>query len=181
MPKDLSTHGSDILKEKIFNGDLPAYELLFKQNYPVLKKYAAKLIRNPQAAEEIASDVLISIWKKRHELPQITFFRAYLYRSVRNACLNFLRAEKRPLDEGLSDDIADLSTPETLLLNSELNLRIQKAVLGLPPKCKACFSLVKEEGLSYKEAAQILGISPKTVDAQLIIALRKIIDVLRTA
>ena len=180
MPKDISTHESDILKEKIFNGDLPAYELLFKQNYPVLKKYAAKLIRNPEAAEEIASDVLISIWKKRHELPQITFFRAYLYRSVRNACLNFLRAEKKPLDEELLRDVADFSTPETLLLNSELNFRIQKAVLELPPKCKACFSLVKEEGLSYKEAAQILGISPKTVDAQIIIALRKIIGALKT-
>jgi len=163
------------IKEKICEGKIDAYEKLFKQTYPYLRSYAYKLLKNREAAEEIASDVLINIWKRREELAAVKLFRAYLYKCTRNACYNYLRKGNNTAEEINIISPADNSTPESIYLNTELKSHIQNAVLKLPPQCKACFVLVKEEGLSYREAAQILSVSVKTVDAQIVIALRKIL------
>jgi RNA polymerase sigma-70 factor (ECF subfamily) len=67
-----------------------------------------------------------------------------------------------------------VDTPERMLITKEMASQINKAVDALPPKCKLVFKLVREEGLKYREAAEILNISPRTVDTQMTIALKKI-------
>ena len=67
-----------------------------------------------------------------------------------------------------------LRTPEELMLTAEMMNKIQQTVNNLPPRCKLIFKLIKEDGLRYKEVAEILNITVKTIDNQLAIALRKI-------
>jgi RNA polymerase sigma-70 factor (ECF subfamily) len=77
------------------------------------------------------------------------------------------------LDECLVEIQSIYFDPEQLMITAEMVRRVQHAISQLPPKCQMIFKLVKEDGLKYKEVAELLGISPKTVENQMTIALRK--------
>jgi len=170
------------IKMEISEGNRNSYSELFKWAYPKLITFAKSYTIAEEQCEEIASDVLIYIWFNRDKIVDIKYFKAYLYKSARNAVLNYKNRNKVKIISG--DDYESISpivlnfTPETAYLNSELRLLLTKAIATLPPKCKECFMLVKEEGLSYKEAAEVLGVSTKTVDAQMVIAVKKLSQIL---
>lgn len=167
----------DSIKVAICHGDVNAYEQLFRAAYPVLKRFIGNLVMQERIAEELAADVLIGIWLKREDLRDIVYFKAYIYKSARNAGLNFLRQKNPNLNYADVENIAPLInnyTPETAFMTNELRSRIMKVIQALPPKCKTCFQLVKEEHLSYKEVSEILGISVKTIESQITIAIKKI-------
>jgi len=158
--------------------DEPAYKEIFFSYYTPLLKFAQSLLDNRQSAEEVVSDVMMKIWEKRKSLPSITNLRVYLYVSTKNTALNYLSKQKK-VDilslEHLNLDFPCTSpNPEELMITAEMMRRINNAVNSLPPRCKLVFKLVKEDGLQYKEVAEILNISVKTIDNQLAIALRKI-------
>lgn len=158
--------------------DEPAYKEIFFLYYTPLIKFAETFVHDRQSAEEIVSDVMMKIWEKRKDIQSISNLRVYLYVSTKNASLNFLAKQKKVeilSIEHLNLDFqsADLN-PEQLMITAEMVRRINNAVNQLPPRCKLVFKLVKEDGLPYKEVADILDISIKTIDNQLAIALRKI-------
>ncbi len=159
--------------------DQQAYKELFTEFYFYLHHFATGFIKSKQSAEEIVSDVFIRIWKKRKELERIGNLKVYLYTATRNIALNYLEKQKRTatysIDEESAAGIKSIYfNPEQLLITAEMMNRIQKAIEGLPPKCRMIFRLVKEDRLQYKEVAEIMHISAKTVENQLAIALHKI-------
>jgi len=83
------------------------------------------------------------------------------------------------LDDIEVDVIFDTQTPEQILINDELKKKLEVAIQALPTRCKLVFKLIKEDGLSYKEAADILNISVKTVDAHLVTSIKKLTSTLR--
>jgi RNA polymerase sigma-70 factor (family 1) len=155
-----------------------AYKELFTGFYSSLYYLALSFIKSKQSAEEIVSDVFIKIWEKRKELEKIENFRVYIYVATRNTALNYLEKQKKNATDCIDEFKGAMKSlyfdPEQLMITAEMMLRIENAIESLPPKCKLVFKLVKEDRLSYKEVADILDISIKTVENQLAIALRKI-------
>lgn len=161
-----------------FHDDQLAFKALYQQQVFRLYQFAFAFVKQRQPAEEIVNDVFVKLWEKRHQLDKIGQIRVYLYVAVKNAALNQLRRSsiftETDLDSLHVQHFRLEPDTEQLLLTHELQQAIASAVEQLPPKCKMIFKLVKQDELSYKDVAGILGISPKTVDAQLAIAMKKL-------
>ena len=156
------------------------YQLLFFRLY----QFAYSYVRSKESAEEVVNDVFLSLWQNRGTLNSINNINVYLYVAIKNASLNFLRKKNHALPSSI-DDLAVphlhfVLNPELIMITRELQSQIQEAIEQLPPRCKIIFKLVKEDELSYKEVSVILGISVKTVDAQLYIALKKLANILQS-
>lgn len=155
--------------------DRNAYKLLFEHFFPSLKRFAFSFIKNQELAEEIASDAMINIWRNRASLQEIKDLSTYLFIATRNIALNYLKQQNRLRVVNLEEtELPRTLSPEEQLLHREQQTVVQQAIEALPFKCRMAFKLVKEEGLSYKQTAEILDISVKTVDAHLVAAMTKI-------
>lgn len=158
--------------------DQKAFKQLYQQLFFRLYQFAYSFIRSKESAEEVVNDVFMGLWQKRDSLDQIRNIQVFLYVAVRNASMNYLRKKKLPvpasLDELTVEHIRLVATPETQMISTEMKERVHAAVDGLPARCRLIFKLVKEDGLSYKEVAEILDVSYKTVDTQLYVALKKL-------
>ena len=158
--------------------DTQAYKQLFLLFYPSLVLFASSIIKSRQLAEEVVSDVFIKIWEKRHQLDKIENLSYYLFTAVKNKCLNQLYDSKSMEGIDIHDTIFEFKSlyhdPEQKLISAEMINKIQKAIQDLPPRCRLIFKLVKEEGLKYKEVAQLLQLSVKTVENQMSLAFKKI-------
>lgn len=157
-------------------------ELAFQQLFDLfahdLSRFTYSLLKNKELAEETVSDVFFKIWVHRGKMSEIENFKAYLYMAARNIALNYLDKEKRKKVVSLEDISVPLHIneicPESELITIELKEAIGKAIDNLPERCKLIYSMAKLDELKYKEIAQILNISVKTIDHQLTIAIKKI-------
>lgn len=158
--------------------DEPAYKEVFFTYYARLLRFAQTFVEDKQSAEEIVSDVMMKIWEKRKDLPNVINLRVYLYISTKNTALNYLAKQRKveivSIEHLNLDFVSNTLNPEQLMITAEMLRLINNAINALPPRCKLVFKLVKEDGLPYREVADILDISIKTIDNQLAIALRKI-------
>lgn len=158
--------------------DQQAYQDLFHLFYKPLLSFSHAFVRSHELSEEIVSDVFIRIWERRARLQEVENLKVYLYVSTRNTALKYLLSKQKQASIALDDLQVELESrhhdPEQLLLTAELMNRVAQAINDLPPRCKMVYKLIKEDGLRYKEVAEILNISIKTIDNQLAIALRKI-------
>lgn len=111
-------------------------------------------------------------------MPDIQDYENYLFMCVRNQSLNYLknlnRYQKIRLEQIDEQSLSEIETPENEVLNDELQSVIELAINGLPQRCRLIFFMVREEGMKYKEVANVLSISERTVHAQMCIALKKI-------
>lgn len=156
-----------------------AYRELFLLLHRPLCQFAAGILKSNYDAEEVVSDVFMHIWEKRHTLTSIESPRMYFYVAVKNRALNLLASQKRQqaLDARYwSVNISQVfaRNPEELMMSEEILQKLRKAVQDLPSRCQLIFKLVKEDGLRYREVAELLQISVKTVEAQMAIALRRL-------
>jgi len=162
------------LLQRIQAGDEGAYDAAFREWYPVLVRVATALLREVDAAEEVAQDVMLELWRRRAAMDSGVSLRAYLLRSVRNRALNHLRHLRVRRDtesdiEALYD--APLGADQPIVAR-ELSDALQVALRELPPRCREVFELSRVHGLRYAEIAAALSISQKTVEAQMGKALR---------
>ena len=174
---------SSLLYSVSVHGDEASYRQLFDIFFPSLNRFTHYFLKSPELAEEAASDTMIALWEHRDKLMVIGNIRVWLFVIARNRCLNILKRRQSNPTLSLDSIHVEISfpgqDPEEICINSEMRKKMEKAVNSLPQRCKLIFKLVKEEGLSYKEVADILHISAKTVDAQLVTALRKITQSIR--
>jgi len=158
--------------------DQQAYKELYTSLYAYLFGFARTIVPCRETAEEIVSDVFIRLWERRKELEKIENLKVYLYVATRNVAFNYLDKQKRTPTHSIDDVKAEFISidfdPEQLLITADMLALIQKAIDQLPPKCKIIFKLVKDDGLKYREVAEVFGLSIKTVENQLAIALGKI-------
>ena len=163
--------------------DMYAYEKLYYTFYTSLYHFAFSIIRSKQEAEEIVSDVFIKVWQARSALSEVSNISVYLYTGVRNRAIDYLNAQRRHAivyfsEEDWGDTLIELKNPSDYCISTDLMKKINAAVNQLPPRCKVIFRLVREEGLTYKQVAAIMRLSPLTVRNQLAIAVRKIGEML---
>ncbi len=162
-------------------------ERAFKQFFDMYSErlfyFSLSFIKNKPVSEEVVSDVFFKVWLHRKELVNIQNIKAYLFRATYNTTLNYLDEAKRKQAISLEDVVVNLGVddicPETAMINKELKQLIEIAIEGLPPRCKLIYKMAKEENMKYKEIAEILDISVKTINQQLSIALNKIGEVLK--
>lgn len=174
----LSEEIAELQRRIALHSDQKALEKLYLFFYPRLVQFAVTFVVQAPVAEEIVEDVFIKIWERRASLTEISNLKVYLFVAVKNRAMNYIQWKSKDIIAYMEIYPVQLSvsqeTPENVLMTKELSARINRAVDALPPKCKMIFQLVREERLKYKEVAEILNISPRTVDTQMTIATKKI-------
>jgi RNA polymerase sigma-70 factor, ECF subfamily len=161
------------LLARLRGGDQGAFDSLFRTFYGPLVGLAEGMLRQRAIAEEIVQDVLLELWRRRDTLVLEDSFRAYLFRATRNRALNHVRHEK--IVERSAPYLVTGSTPPSVhseLIQEEIEAAVRAAVAELPDRCREVFELSRSHGLKYSEIASTLGISVKTVEAQMGKALR---------
>jgi len=146
-------------------------ESLFREHYASLCSYAYRHVGSRAHAEEVVQDVFLSVWKLRQRRNLADIKRSYLFKAVRNRALDSARDHRRATDlrhrltlyEARHDD-----RPDVDMRQREIARAVKEAVQDLPDRCRETFLLVRQDGLTYREAATVLGVSAKTVDAQLV-------------
>jgi len=167
-----------IVREDDHNAFKEFYDLFFSKAFA----FAISITKNRATAEEVVADVFTGLWQQRHLLQKVDNISAYVMISVRNRARYYLKKQKSDFRPDSDFDLipeSEEQTPYQLMERSELLALLDNAVNSLPPRCKMIFYLVKEEGLSHKEVAEILDISRRTVNAQMVLAVKKIADFLR--
>jgi RNA polymerase sigma-70 factor, ECF subfamily len=157
------------LLPRIQAGDEGAYDAAFRTWYPVLVRVSTALLHDADAAEEVAQDVMLELWRRRHVIDADTTLGAYLLRSVRNRSLNHLR-HLRVRRQTEADVEALYKAPtgaDQPIVAKELSQAAKQAFAELPPRCREVFELSRVHGLKYSEIAETLDISQKTVEAQM--------------
>ncbi|WP_319500266.1 RNA polymerase sigma-70 factor [uncultured Draconibacterium sp.] len=168
------------LFENIQQGDEKAFEKLFKLYYGYLCNFATKLINDDVAAEEIVQDFFVKFWERRADLKVETSLKNYLFRSVKNLCLNHIKHSNIKLLHA-QKVIAESETSNfnNDYIEVDLAADIAKSIEELPEKRREIFRLSREEGLKYREIAEKLNISIKTVEAQMSLAIKSLRDKLK--
>lgn len=151
-----------------------AFDDIFRVYYPSLVGLAESIVQQRAAAEDIAQDVLVALWRRRHALAIETSLRAYLFRATRNRALNRIRDERVRRDAAprIAADAARPPPTDASAVQAEIEAALRAAVQTLPPRCREVFELSRVHGLAYAEIADVLGISIKTVENQMGKALR---------
>lgn len=161
--------------QKIKQGNIKAFEAVFRELYSPLTGYANKIINDHDKAEEIVQDVFYTIWKKREKLNISSSFKSYLYKSVQNSCLQLIQHEmvkEKHRQFVINRDGDRQPNPHEVLEVQEINIAIKKTLATLPERCREIFKMNRFEGLKYKEIAEKLSISQKTVEANITKALK---------
>ncbi|CAN5353965.1 RNA polymerase sigma-70 factor [soil metagenome] len=170
---------TDLFITKLTQGDEKAFECLFKLYYPRLTLFANRFLNDLPAAEEIVSDVFVLLWEKGHEINFTGTISAYLFKTIQNRCLNYLKHQKTESlyvnylqRKRLMDEV--IYAAESPCLEKEMAAQISKALESLPEKCREIFMMSRFEQMKYKEIARQLNLSPKTIERQIGIALEKL-------
>jgi RNA polymerase sigma-70 factor (ECF subfamily) len=157
------------LLRQVQSGDERAYDTVFRAWYPALVRVATALLHDPDAAEEVAQDVMVQFWQRRHAMESGIPLKAYLLRAVRNRALNHLRhlRVRRDAEPDVQETYGESKATDQPVVANELAAAIKVAVADLPPRCREIFELSRVDGLKYSEIAASLDISEKTVEAQM--------------
>ena len=170
-----NTQIDELSNEELFEvikatDDYLAFEKLYKRFYYILTHYAYRYMKCPELANDMVSEVFYKLWKKRDSISVTTSLQSYLFTAVRNKCLDQLRVENRvdKCDDSVLVDLdSSSSTPLQHAIAEELQQKIESAIEALPKDRRRVFRMSRDNGLKYKEIADTLGISIKTVETQM--------------
>ena len=159
-------------------------ELLYRHYYPKLLLFVSSYVKAKQEVEDILSDSFFSIWDQRKKLYKVQNINTYIYAIAKNTAFDFLKKQKK-MNKHVQYEIPDEAyltesqyNPESELISEELTKQLDLAIESLPLKNKIAFKLVREHKLKYKEAAEIMEISVKTLEAHITSAIKRIEKIL---
>lgn len=158
------------------------FEKLFREHFTTLCYFARKYLGDMDSSKEIVHSVFVRIWENRAEFDWEKPAKSYLFTSVYNRSMNFIRDNRRFVTgepEPLREEITDTTAFSDTLEVAELEGRIKNALQRLPGKCREVFELNRFGGKKYAEIAAQLDISVKTVETQMSKALKMLREELR--
>lgn len=162
-----------------------AFEQVFKTHFKRLHAYAFTILRDEEEAEEMVQQVFFKLWERNENLSLTGSVTAYLYRAVHNESLNYIKHQKVRSDHKLHIAYSmknDAEQPAKKIQAAELEKKIHSALNELPEQCRTIFQMSRFDELKYREIADKLGISIKTVENQMGKALKllraKLVDFL---
>jgi RNA polymerase sigma-70 factor (ECF subfamily) len=156
-----------LLVKAIENGSYSAFEKVFKSYYNQLCAFAIGFLKDKDATEELVQQVFFNYWEKRQQINIQTSIKAYLYQSVRNASYNALKHEQVKEQAHIELYKEDEGEVAYDLEQNELGNAIANAVEKMPTERQRIFKMSKYEEKKYREIAEELGISIKTVENQM--------------
>jgi len=160
-------HSDLYLFEKVKSGDQKSFDLLFQKYYNSLCNYAYLYLKENAQTEELVADVYLKIWNNRQSIEIRTNLKSYFLRSTHNEVISYLRKSRlQTVSLEHNSDLGEVfeETPETLLINKETCNTFGSMINELPKQAGLVFRLHKVDGLSYKQIAEVLELSIKTVD-----------------
>ncbi|MCW9706573.1 RNA polymerase sigma-70 factor [Fodinibius salsisoli] len=156
--------------KEIQKGKRDSFKALYQFYYPRLSQFVFRYVKSKAIAEDLVHNVFHNIWKNRNNLKANGKLRAYLYTAVRNQSFKFLNRRKGQLQTTF-DDLSFLESreanPEEQINGKEFEEAIQSAIRELPKRRRAVFLMSREDDLTYREIAEVLEISVKTVETQM--------------
>lgn len=151
-------------------GDAGAFRAFFERHHGPVLGFLARRGVPPEAADDVAQHAFVYLWEHRAALDPARSGRAYLYRIAYTRALNHFRSEARH-----TGDVADVAAPDEDAAQHALTRRaLEQAIAALPERRRAVFELCFVQGLTHREAADALGIAPKTVEHQMGYALKAV-------
>ncbi len=147
--------------KKLNNGDPRALKFFFNSFYPSVCVYAIKFIKRSDVAEDIAQDAFIQFWKVRGHFTSIRKIRAFIYTTVRNACINYLK-QKKTREDILAHSPMNEELSRELLIEEETYRLLDAAIHQLPTRTREIILLSLQEH-NNPEIAEILGVSVNTI------------------
>ena len=167
------TFREEALLERLKAGEEAAFQNLFQTYYPLLCVQAKRLLGDLDQAKEVVQEVFVRLYEQREALPQLVSMKAYLYRSVRNACLNHLKQEQtHQLHHQQLFYHAAPAEETDPLVQLELEEKIWQAVQRLPEQCRRIFQMNRFGEKKNAQIAEELGLSIRTVETQISKALK---------
>lgn len=144
----------------------------FRCYYRPLCLYAMHYLHDMYLVEDLVQDCFVELWERMNDEKTVSSVKAYLYMMVRNRCLDTLKKDNQ-IDCNVSpSDLAGIIQDEEAEERSLIEARLWTAIDSLPKKCREVFLLSKRDGLKYKEIADKLNISTKTVENQVAKAMK---------
>lgn len=163
--------------------DLNSFELLHKTYYSQLCNFVFSFLKERESCEEVVSDVFVALWQKRKDLTDIRNIQSYLYTCSKNLSIDLTRKNAIRIHSDTNCFELDIPDVDDSFLSpielKEFRENLQKAIQELPPQCQLIFKMLIYDQLTYKEIAEVLNLSRKTVEAQVAIAYRKITVLLK--
>jgi RNA polymerase sigma-70 factor (ECF subfamily) len=171
---------------RLTESDRSAYEAVFREMYEPLVRYACSITKSRASAGDIVQDVFVDLWESRSALDPSQSLEAYLYRSVRNRAYNLHRNRRTRTDK--ADDVQDepvghLSrppSPDDAVDARDLEERLKAWIDDLPERQREALELSRFQGLSHEDVAEVMEISPRTVNNHIVRALRSLRERIRT-
>jgi RNA polymerase sigma-70 factor (ECF subfamily) len=164
------------LVARIRSGDIAAFEELYDEFAPGLLGFAFAQLRSRELAEELVQDLFLGLWTHRQKWVLTRALRSYLYGALRNRITSYRRtnAARHELRQSEGDSTSLLAwqtssgATDDLVSETDLLHALDRAVEALPPRCRETFLLVRQQRLSYAEAASVLGVSVKAVEMNML-------------
>lgn len=166
-----SQYDAELIR-KIQSGNKEAFAQLYRTHFFDLCEFAYRYVKIPSVCEELVQDLFLNIWMMKEQWEPEGSIRPYLYKSIKNGALDYLKhrkVERRYLDWRKMEQELD-SKQRSLSLHQEereLAEAIDDAIAQLPDRRQEIFLLSREDGLTYREIADVLDISVKTVETQM--------------
>ena len=165
-----------ILVIKLKNGDKKAFKKLFQKYSERIYYFTISYIKNKEESEEITQEVFVKLWNKRNDLKPDLSFSSFLFMIAKNAVIDLLRKKKKEvfLREDFIKDIKDSNKSYDNLEYLELKKIVENSIQELPEKRKNIYVLSRDEGMTYRQIAEELNISVKTVESHMRLALKQL-------
>jgi len=166
-----------VLCERLMGGDVDAYKQIYDKYHSQLYYYALRFLKMPELAEDVVHDVFLKLWEIREQLKPEFGIAGYLYKITRNQVFKLIK--KIAAETELRAKVISIIEEQAIESEAGLQWNEYAGLLGgaieqLPPQCKKVFNLCRQEGKTYDEAAQILGISKHTVKEHMMAAMKSI-------
>jgi RNA polymerase sigma-70 factor, ECF subfamily len=160
---------NDFLFDNVRKGDKKAFEIIFRENFSHLCAFANTFVKDLDVAQDLVQEIFFHIWQKKDELPGNVPVKAYLFKSIQNRCLNLIKHEqvKGKYQEYALNEYKQNIFEESIPEHDELHEKIRQSIDKLPSGRKKVFIMHRYEELKYKEIAEKLNISVKTVENQI--------------
>lgn len=166
-------------------GELADFEAFYKRWYFKAIRFAMEYIRDESEAENIVQEVFVNIFERRNALFKDVNLSYYLFASIKNRCINYLTNKLRQrslkvsdaVEAGIADRLSIVALEEfdvSVVLDEDLERKLNEAIGKLPPKCRSIFVMSKIQGKKQVDIAEELGITINTVESQMKIAYAKL-------
>ncbi len=159
--------------ERLQSSDQRAFSELFEAMHVVLLRYAWRFTGEQEAARDIVQDAFLKLWQIRTNVDPTRSLKALLYTMVRNLALNHKRAAQHTNGAFPEHDLLDKApAADQQVEASMLDHRLRRFIEQMPDRRREAFMLSRFEGLSHEEIAQVMNLTPRTVNTHIVLALK---------